>query len=158
GIREYQYAIGTSPGATDVRSLTKTTQNSVVVTGLSLGVGATYYFVVFAVNNVGLMSEIGVSDGIKIDPAFSPDIKVIPSAPLSSSEFSGIAFYAPTAMSVVLKAFNASGMMIMANSRVQNPVTINLAAGQQYARLIQELFGMTAFDGWIQVEASAPGL
>src|SRR3989442_11361905 len=42
GVREYRYAIGTTPGATDVRPFTSTTQNSAVVAGLSLRIGVTY--------------------------------------------------------------------------------------------------------------------
>jgi hypothetical protein len=37
-------------------------------------------------------------------------------------------------------------------------VTVGLAAGQQYARLVSELFGVSTFGGWIEVEASVAGL
>jgi hypothetical protein len=84
-------------------------------------------------------------------------VSVIPYAPESASEFSGIALFAPSAMSVVLKAFDPSGNLISGGG-VQNPVTLSLSAGQQYARLIQELFGLQTFNGWIQVEASGTGL
>jgi hypothetical protein len=157
GIREYQYAIGRGPGATDVVPFTRTTQNSAVVSNLSLDAGSTYYFAVRAVNNAGLVSEVGVSDGIRVDPTFTPDIKIVPAAPVSSTEFSGIALYAPAAMSVVLKAFDANGSLA-SGSRVQNPVTLSLIPGQQYARMIQDLFGLTSFDGWIEIEASNTGL
>jgi hypothetical protein len=157
GIREFQYAIGRTPGATDVRPFTSTTQSSVVATGLNLDAGATYYFAVKATNNAGLTSEVGVSDGIRVDPAFQPEIKVIPAAPHGSTEFSGIALYAPTAMTVVLKAMDASGALI-SGTGVRNPTTVSLSAGQQYPRLISEIFNVQAFDGWIEAEASAAGL
>jgi hypothetical protein len=128
-----------------------------VVTGLNLEVGATYYFTVKATNNAGLTSETGLSDGIRIDPTFQPDIKVIPSAPQSTTEFSGIALYAPSAMSVVLKAMDPGGRLV-SGTGVRNPTTVTLNGGQQYAKLISEIFGIEAFDGWIQVEASATGL
>ncbi len=157
GIREYQYSIGKTPGGADVLAWVQTAQNSVTVTGLSLQAGSTYYFAVKAINNAGLASEIGVSDGIRVDPAFQPDVKIVPSAPHNASEFSGIALYAPSAMTAVLKAIDANGA-VLAGQGIQNPVTVTLSAGQQYARLVQEWFGLSSFDGWIEIEASATGL
>lgn len=157
GIREFQYAIGRTSGGSEIRGFTSTTHNSVVVTGLNLEAGATYYFAVRAMNNVGLTSEVGVSDGIRVDPAFQPELKVIPYAPNNSNEFSGIAMLAPAAMSVVLKAMDSSGALI-AGAGVRNPAAVTLAAGQQYARLLPELFGIQTFDGWIEAEASGSGL
>lgn len=157
GIREFQYAIGTSPGGTDVKSFDSTTQNSIVVTGLNLQPGTTYFFAVNAINTVGLVSSTGVSDGIQYDPEYQPQIKIIPSAPESSSQFTGIALLAPTAMNVVLRAYDSNGGMVF-GSGIRNPSTVSLAAGQQYARLMPELFGLQSFDGWIEVEASASGL
>jgi hypothetical protein len=157
GIREFQYAIGTSPGGTEVKSFESTTQNSIVVTGLNLQPGTTYYFAVKAINTVGLVSNTSVSDGIQYDPEYQPQIKMIPSAPESSSQFTGLALLAPTAMSVVLRAYDSNGGMVF-GSGIRNPSTVSLAAGQQYARLIPELLGLQSFDGWVEVEASAPGL
>jgi Matrixin/IPT/TIG domain/Carboxypeptidase regulatory-like domain len=157
GIREFQYAIGTSPGGTEVKSFESTTQNSIVVTGLNLQPGTTYYFAVKAINTVGLVGNTSVSDGIQYDPEYQPQIKMIPSAPESSSQFTGLALLAPTAMSVVLRAYDSNGGMVF-GSGIRNPSTVSLAAGQQYARLIPELLGLQSFDGWVEVEASAPGL
>lgn len=157
GIREYQYAVGTTPGGADVRPFTSTTQSSAVVTGLNLQLSATYYFAVRATNGMGLISDVGLSDGIRFDPAFQPQIKVIPSASLSGSEFSGIALLAPTAMSVVLTALDSNGLLI-GGSGIRNPTSVNLTAGRQYARLVPEIFGLQTFDGWIEVEASGTGL
>ena len=157
GIRNYEYAIGKTPGATDVRPFTSTIQNSVTVTGLSLEAGATYYFSVRATNNAEITSAAGVSDGIRVDPAFQSDLKVVVPAPQGAGEFSGIALYAPTAMSVVLKAIDAGGELI-SGVGVRNPTTVTLAAGQQYSRLMSELFGIPKFDGWIEAEASTSGL
>ena len=157
GIREFQYAIGKTPGGTDVRPFTSTMQSSVLVTGLNLDAGAIYYFAVRAINTANLTSDVGVSDGIRIDPTFQPQVKVIPAAPHGGNQFSGIALYAPTAMSVVLKAMDSSGTLI-SGTGVRNPTAVTLAAGQQYSRLIPEIFAMPTFDGWIEVEASASGL
>ena len=67
GIHEYQYAIGTTPGGTDVVPWTSVgASTEVTKTGLSLTVGPTYYFAVKAQNGAGLSSEVGVSDGITV--------------------------------------------------------------------------------------------
>src|SRR5262249_6278115 len=105
----------------------------------------------------GLMSDTGISDGIRYDPAYQPQTKIIPSAHESNVEFSGLALLAPTAMSVVLRAYDATGSPML-GSGIHNPATISLSGGQQVARLIPELFGFQNFDGWIEAEASAPGL
>src|SRR5437667_9692840 len=60
-------------------------------------------------------------------------------------------------MSVVLRAFDGNGNLV-AGPGVRNPSSITLAAGQQYAKLVSELFGLQSFDGWIEADASAPGL
>jgi len=68
GIVEYQYAIGTTAGGTEVANWTSTsTQTEVTHTGLSLTQGQTYYISVKARNTVGSWSEIGSSDGIKVN-------------------------------------------------------------------------------------------
>ncbi len=70
GITEYQYAIGTSatdPGSgyvVDWKSAGTATEAT--ESGLSLESGQTYYWYVKAKNGVGLWSEVGVSDGIKV--------------------------------------------------------------------------------------------
>jgi len=64
GIVEYQYAIGTSSGGTDVVGWAIDTATEVTKTGLSLTWGITYYFAVKARNGQGLWSEVGISNGI----------------------------------------------------------------------------------------------
>ena len=71
GIVEYQYIITqNSPyptGAIIGSGWTSTgTNNYVTATGLKLRVNKTYYFGVQAKNGIGLWSEIGYSDGIKV--------------------------------------------------------------------------------------------
>jgi hypothetical protein len=56
-----------------------------------------------------------------------------------------------------LKAIDSTGAL-MAGAGIRNPTAINLSTGQQYARLVTEIFGLQAFDGWIEVEASGAGL
>lgn len=70
GIQEYQYAIGTSAGGTDIVDWTSAgTGTEVTHTGLSLSEGVTYYISVKAQNGVGSWSEIGSSDGIAVPSA-----------------------------------------------------------------------------------------
>ncbi len=65
GVTEYQYAIGTTSGGTDVVDWTSVgTDTEVTKTGLSLSAGTTYYFAVKAKNGQGLWSVVGTSDGI----------------------------------------------------------------------------------------------
>ena len=156
-IHEYRYAIGTKAGGTDVVPFSSTTQNSVVVTGLNLRTGVTYYFAVKAISGAGLESEVGVSSGVRFDPTYQPQVKIIPAGPQNGAEFTGIAFLATTATSVVLRAMDANGNLIT-GAGIRNPTAITLAAGQQYAKLVSELFGLQSFDGWIEADASATGL
>lgn len=76
GINHYEYAIGTSAGAQDVLAFTNVgTATEITNTNLSLTNGKQYYFAVRATNNVGLVSDIGVSDGIKVD--YTPPVTPI---------------------------------------------------------------------------------
>jgi hypothetical protein len=72
GIARYDYAIGTSPGATDVHSWTQNgTNTSVTVNGLSLRTGATYYVNVRAVDNSNRASAVASSNGQTIAPTLT---------------------------------------------------------------------------------------
>jgi hypothetical protein len=157
GIREFQYAIGTTPGGSEIKAFTATTHNSVAVTGLNLQSGTTYYFAIKALNSAGLVSETGVSDGIRYDAAYQPQIKVIAATSHSLNEFTGVAMLAPAAMTVVLRAYDANGALVFGPG-IRNPATVSLEAGQQHAKLVSELLGIQSFEGWVEVEASAPGL
>ena len=66
GIKGYRYAIGTSPGGTDVAAWTPLANVlGVTQAGLSLAAGQTYYFSVKAVNGVGLVGPAAISKGQK---------------------------------------------------------------------------------------------
>ncbi|MCX5991302.1 MAG: right-handed parallel beta-helix repeat-containing protein [Chloroflexi bacterium] len=78
GIAEYQYAIGTSAGGTDVVGWTSAETNTEVTrTGLSLTWGTSYYFAVNTKNGHGLWSEIGVSNGITVSDPTPPTTPVV---------------------------------------------------------------------------------
>ncbi|MFA6448574.1 MAG: hypothetical protein WCX65_03815, partial [bacterium] len=63
----YSYAIGSTPGGTDALNWTETAATSFTKTGLSLSQNTIYYVSVKARNNAMLYSEVGTSDGIKVD-------------------------------------------------------------------------------------------
>ncbi|MBM4444747.1 MAG: hypothetical protein FJ020_05500 [Chloroflexi bacterium] len=73
GVAEYQYAIGTSAGDTDLVNWTSAgTGTSLTRTGLNLSVGSTYYFSVKAKNGEGLWSAVGSSNGILVAEEETP--------------------------------------------------------------------------------------
>src|SRR5688572_1496976 len=135
GIREFQYAIGRSPGAADVRPFTTVTQSGLVAGNLTLQSGTTYYVAVRAINNFGLVSESGVSDGISVNPAFQTFMKVIPWVAQTASDFAGLALLSNEPTTVVLKAIDATGLPVTGGG-IRNPTIVPLSAGQQYARLV----------------------
>jgi len=68
GISNYEYAIGSSSGGTDVVDWTNTTTDtSVTKAGLTLSNGTVYYISVRAADNVGNVSTIVTSDGVIVD-------------------------------------------------------------------------------------------
>jgi hypothetical protein len=152
GVASYQYAIGTSPGASDVIPFTPTNDTTVTVHGLNLQFGTSYFFSVKAVNAIGMVSDVGVSDAVQLDPALLHEIHVVPYTRQDETQFGGIAMYAPNAMTLSLKAIGSDGRI------VAGPVNVNLTSGEQTSRLISELFGIRSFEGWIEIDAALPGL
>jgi PKD repeat protein len=72
-IARYRYAIGTSPGATDVVNWTDNWfSDTVVHTGLTLTYNITYYICVKSENGAGLESNVTTSDGTYLDQPTSP--------------------------------------------------------------------------------------
>jgi hypothetical protein len=64
GIQRYWYAIGTTPGATDIVNWTDNWfYDTATVTGLSLVNGQTYYYSIKAEDGAGLVSGITTSNG-----------------------------------------------------------------------------------------------
>ena len=78
GIAEYQYAIGRTPGGSDVVGWTSAGFSTEIThTGLNLPPGQTYYFTVKAMNEACLWSSEGNSDGISYQ---LPQIGVSPAS------------------------------------------------------------------------------
>jgi lysophospholipase L1-like esterase len=64
GVSRYEYAIGTTPGGTDIAGWTGTGgATSVTRSDLPLNIGETYYFSVKAVNGAGIESNVTSSNG-----------------------------------------------------------------------------------------------
>ncbi|MCS6789933.1 MAG: N-acetylmuramoyl-L-alanine amidase [Bacteroidia bacterium] len=74
GIHQYEYALGTSPGAADVISWTPTSNTSRLSVSLASGTisaGTTYYVGIRAVNGVNMRGEATFSDGFIYDVSAS---------------------------------------------------------------------------------------
>lgn len=72
GLLRYDYSIGTTAGATDVKAWTdNTTSTSVTATGLTLQTSQMYFFNVRAVDNAGNIQSAVSSNGQLISPSIS---------------------------------------------------------------------------------------
>jgi hypothetical protein len=88
GIVEYQYAIGTAVGGTDVVDWTSSgTLTEITHTGLSLIQSQTYYISVKARNGAGAWSPTGCSDGIKVNQHIPEILEIQP--PDGSNGYAG---------------------------------------------------------------------
>ncbi len=73
GVTEYQVSVGTAAGLADTKDwFSAGTQTSMVISGLTMTNGQTYYINVRAVNAAGLVSAAGTSDGVKVDSTLLP--------------------------------------------------------------------------------------
>ena len=72
GLLRYDYSIGTSAGATDIKSWTdNTTSTTVTATGLTLQTSQIYYVNVRAVDNAGNVQSAVSSNGQLVSPSIS---------------------------------------------------------------------------------------
>ncbi|MEN6416428.1 MAG: PQQ-binding-like beta-propeller repeat protein [Armatimonadota bacterium] len=77
GVASYQYSIGTAAGLADLVAWTSAAlATSVTRTDLTLAQGVTYYVNVKATNGIGLVSEVGSSDGIMVDTTAPDEVTV----------------------------------------------------------------------------------
>ena len=127
GIAEYEYAIGTSAGGTDVAGWTSAgTATGVTRSGLTLTIGTTYYLSVKAKNGSGLWSEVGTSDGIVV-AAVTIDM----SSGWDSKQLFCPVYYRPkeTPGTVVLGVHNKRDMYYLVKVYTKHP---GQASWQQY--------------------------
>jgi C1A family cysteine protease len=90
GIMESQYAIGTTPGATDVVSWTYAGANNYIYQwGLNLVNGSTYYFSLKVQNGAGLWSAVGYSDGITVNTAMNDTTPPVTPVVNDEGQFTG---------------------------------------------------------------------
>ncbi|SVA41871.1 uncharacterized protein METZ01_LOCUS94725, partial [marine metagenome] len=76
GIAYYEYAFGTTSGDTNVISWSNNgLDTSITISRLSLGHDTTYYGSVRAIDNVGHMSVVALSNGVLVD-VFNPTVGV----------------------------------------------------------------------------------
>src|SRR5205823_4192520 len=69
GIASYQWAIGTTPGGTNVQPFANVgTATSATNTGLTLAEDGTYYVTVKATDGVGNVGSAVTSDGVRVVP------------------------------------------------------------------------------------------
>ena len=68
GVQHYEYAVGTTPGGSDVTSgWVSAGTNTSISADLTLNETVTYYFSIRAVDNVNNVSTVVTSDGIITD-------------------------------------------------------------------------------------------
>jgi len=90
---------------------------------------------------------------------FGQSVLQFPRVISTSDVYTGIAVGNPTSSeaSVTFTAFQFDGT-VLAGANVRNPVTVTVPAAGQYARLIPEIFGVGAINGWVQASSATPGL
>jgi|GEM_PF-3499699 len=117
GIARYDWAVGTSPGATDIQSFVNVGSSTQAGASLALADGVTYFVTVRAVNGSGL-NMTASSDGVTVD-ATAP-------APVSVTIDSGAATTSTENVSLTLAASDSgSGVTDM---RIMNDVNTNGAS------------------------------
>jgi spore germination protein YaaH/PKD repeat protein len=93
GVDHYEYAIGTTAGATDVVTWTANGLNLAFThTGLSLSYGTTYYISVRAVNGAGLVSNPVSSNGALLDIPNSPPVAAFAAQSLTICQGDSVSF------------------------------------------------------------------
>ncbi len=159
GIDHYEYAVGTSPGASNVVPFTRTGNWSVVLRGLNLSDGGSYYFAIRAVNGAGLAGPLAIADAIRIDttrrmyPIYFPRVVAFPGS------FTGIAISNRTSfpVQVIYRLYDNEGNLVL-GSGITNPFSLTLAPGEQWPLLSTQIFDVPSGNtpGWVEVQATSP--
>lgn len=113
-IAKYEYAIGTNPGKRDVVDWTSIETNEVTRTDLRLANGQTYYFTVKAMNEAGLWSAVGYSDGIKviIEPFSKKTVYNYPNPFNPDKGVTNIRFSVEEESDVTIEIFDVAGDLV----------------------------------------------
>lgn len=152
GIREYQFAVGSSPGASNILGFQSTTDTyGTVGFGRTLAAGSTYYVNVRAVNKEGLVSAVGSSVLVRVDPAYQVPSQIIPYALWDANHYTGVAVVSPIYNLVDIWTVNPA-----IGGQRERRTTVHPPPGWQQSSLLGNLFGLT-YDGWLEVTPSVPG-
>jgi hypothetical protein len=81
GLNRYEYAVGTTPGASNTVGWTSVLLSTWAVRNVALTEGNTYYFSVAAYATTGEASGVSTSDGFRVDTT-SPTARVIITSPV----------------------------------------------------------------------------
>src|SRR5580704_13770340 len=93
-------------------------------------------------------------------PAEAQSVLSFPRVISGPDSFTGIAVSNPAAVdaSVTFSAIQPDGTNLT-GSGLQNPTTVKIPAGGQYARQFSEIFNFNgSFNGWVQATSTASGL
>jgi hypothetical protein len=116
GVIKCRYAVGTTSGGTNVVDWTEIEATDVTVTGLSLTDGEDYYFAVKAMNEAGLWSGIGTSDGITVTAGqgeFGDEtVFTYPNPFNPDEEVANIDFQVSGETAVTIEIFDAAGDLV----------------------------------------------
>ncbi len=150
GIDHYEYAIGTTAGATDVRSWTTTggTSTNFTAATLSLTSDTTYYFSVRALDAAGNISSVGQGNGWIADTTLpgAPTAVTLGSVPSGTSTTPTISWTAPSDTSGI-SYYDVQIHLASDNSVVQSWTT--KSSGDQFTGL--SLTASTAY--YVKVRA-----
>lgn len=152
-ISRYFYAIGTTPGATDIVNWTDNWfYDTATVTGLSLIDGQTYYFSVKAENGAGLQSTVFTSNGQTVQlPTGIPEnnsaeeINVFPN-PFTNNAMVRYQLSGPTKVSIALYDVLGKAIILHSNENQAagkyelsiNSKDLNLTSGIYFVKMKTE--------------------
>ncbi len=152
-ISEYQYAIGTSPLATDIVNWTSNGNNTTfTANGLSLSLGTTYYISVRAINGAGLVSLDISSNGATLSNTTDLNLSEIDNKStiqIGPNPFSEkITIYGTSDIitkTINVELFDINGRVVYSKSDIQNQkiITIEnleqLTNGIYYIKIVSEI-------------------
>lgn len=106
GFSKYQYAIGTTAGATDVRTWTDNATTSVTVSTLTLRTSQMYYFTIVTVDASGRTSSVASSNGQWVAPTLTFSVNA---STVALSNLNATNSYTDTKTSTLTTSTNAYG-------------------------------------------------
>lgn len=147
----FQLAVGSVPDGTDLRPFTDVgLKHQVLIDGLNLESGKSYYVTARSLGKGGVVSPAGISAPIRIDTSRGPERRFIPRWILNDELYTGLAMVNPESMArAVLFRSRSSG-----SDRLVNASWV-LYPGQQMATLLSEIdllgSGANNHEGWLEV-------